>query len=48
MRGTRTKVSSQAQTPPGTANTIQGQTVLGYCHGDAASHPVMTFVVRGA
>lgn len=42
----RSKVSTQAQTPPGTGNTIQGQTVLGYGHGDAAGHPTLAWVIR--
>lgn len=46
MLGHRGKTSTQAQTPPGTANSIQGQTVLGYCHGEAASHPTLVYVVR--
>lgn len=40
------KVSDHVTTPPGTQNTIQGVTVLGYAHGDAAGHPVMTWVTR--
>ena len=43
---TRRKVSTMAQTPPGTANSIQGATVLGYGHGDAAGHPTLTWVIR--
>lgn len=46
MQRVRGKTSDHVTTPPGTANTIQGQTVLGYTHGDAASHPIMTYVVR--
>jgi hypothetical protein len=42
----RRKVSVQAQTPPGTPNSIQGQAVLGYSHGDAAGHPTLTWVIR--
>lgn len=42
----RRKTSSAAQTPPGTSNTIQGQAVKGYVHGDADAHPVLTWVVR--
>jgi hypothetical protein len=42
----RRKTSDHVTTPPGTSNTIQGQAVLGYCHGDAAAHPVLTYVVR--
>lgn len=42
----RGKVSTQAQTPPGTANTVQGVAVLGYAHGDAAAHPSVTWVIR--
>jgi hypothetical protein len=43
---TRAKVSTQVQTPPGSANSIQGVAVLGYGHGDAAAHPVITWVTR--
>ena len=46
MERTRGKISDHVTTPPGTANTIQGQAVLGYAHGDAAGHPVMTYVIR--
>jgi hypothetical protein len=42
----RGKVSTQAQTPAGSPNTIQGVAVLGYGHGDAAGHPVITWVIR--
>ena len=41
----RRKVSSAAQTPAGTPNTIQGLAVKGYAHGDAANHPTMTYVI---
>ncbi len=40
------KTSDHVTTPAGTVNTIQGVAVLGYCHGDAASHPTVTWVVR--
>jgi len=43
---TRRKVSDHVTTPPGSPNTIQGQAVLGYIHGDAAAHPVLTYVTR--
>ena len=43
---TRRKTSDHVTTPPGSPNTIQGVAVLGYAHGDAASHPVMTWVIR--
>lgn len=42
----RKKVSDHVTTPPGTPNTIQGVAVLGYGHGDAASHPTITWVIR--
>ena len=41
---TRGKISSSAQTPPGTANSIQGVTVKGVVHAEANTHPVMTWV----
>lgn len=40
------KTSDHVTTPPGTANTIQGVTVLGVCHGEAVTHPTVTWVVR--
>lgn len=43
---TRRKTSTQVQTPPGSPNSIQGQSVLGYGHGDAAAHPTVTWVTR--
>ena len=43
---TRGKVSDHVTTPPGTPNTHQGVSVLGYGHGDAAAHPIITWVVR--
>jgi hypothetical protein len=43
---TRGKVSTQVQTPPGSPNTIQGQAVLGYGHGDAAASTSVTWVIR--
>lgn len=42
----RRKTSSKAETPAGTANSIQGQSVLGYSHGDALAHPVLTWVIK--
>ncbi len=42
----RGKVSDRVTTPAGTANTIQGQAVLGYAHGDAAAHQQLTYVIR--
>ena len=42
----RRKVSDHTTTPAGTPNTIQGVSVLGYAHGDAAAHPVLTYVTR--
>jgi hypothetical protein len=42
----RAKVSTQAQTPAGSPNSIQGVAVLGYGHGDAAAHPTITWVTR--
>lgn len=42
----RMKTSSKAETPAGTANTVQGVAVLGYGHGDAAGHPVITWVIK--
>lgn len=46
MRPAVRKVSDHVTTPAGTANTIQGVAVLGYGHGDAAGHPVVTWVIR--
>lgn len=46
MRCTRGKTSDHVTTPAGTPNTIQGVSVLGYGHGDAAAHPTITWVVR--
>lgn len=46
MIGHRGKTSTQVQTPPGTPNSIQGQSVLGYAHGEAASHPTLIYVIR--
>lgn len=46
MRPATRKVSDHVTTPAGTGNTIQGVAVLGYGHGDAAGHPVMTWVTR--
>ncbi len=46
MTRTRGKTSDRVTTPPGTQNTIQGVSVLGYSHGDAASHPTVTWVTR--
>jgi hypothetical protein len=46
MRPAVRKTSDHVTTPPGTANTIQGVTVLGYSHGDAAGHPSVTWVIR--
>ncbi len=46
MRPAVRKVSDHVTTPPGTPNTIQGVAVLGYSHGDAAAHPVLTWVTR--
>lgn len=43
---TRGKVSDHVTTPPGAPNTIQGVSVLGYAHGDAPAHPVITWVTR--
>lgn len=40
------KTSDHVTTPAGTANTIQGVSVLGYSHGDAAGHPTITWVTR--
>lgn len=42
----RSKTSSKAETPAGTVNTIQGQSVLGYGHGDAAASPVLTWIIK--
>lgn len=44
--GGRGKTSSKAETPAGTGNTIQGVTALGYGHGDAAAHLVLTWVIK--
>lgn len=46
MKPPARKTSDHVTTPAGTANTIQGVTVLGYGHGDAAAHPSITWVVR--
>ena len=46
MERTRPKISDHVTTPPGSPNSIQGQAVLGYAHGDAAGHPILTYVVR--
>jgi hypothetical protein len=46
MSASRGKTSSKAETPAGTANTIQGAAVLGYGHGDAANHPTITWVIK--
>jgi hypothetical protein len=46
MTRTRGKVSSQAQTPPASPNSIQGVTVLGVANGEAAAHPTLVYVVR--
>ena len=43
---TRRKVSDHVTTPPGSPNTVQGVAVLGYVPGEAASHPVLTWVTR--
>jgi hypothetical protein len=40
------KTSDHTTTPAGTASSVQGASVLGYSHGDAASHPLMVYVVR--
>ena len=40
------KVSDHVTTPAGVINTIQGVAVLGYAHGDAAAHPILTYVTR--
>lgn len=42
----RRKTSSKAETPAGTANTVQGQTVLGYGHGDAAGNTQLTWIIK--
>lgn len=42
----RHKISTQAATPAGTPNTIQGASVLGTCTSEAADHPVMTWVIK--
>ena len=46
MRPATRKVSDHVTTPPGTSNSIQGVTVLGTSTGEAAAHPVMTWVTR--
>jgi len=46
MRTATRKTSDHVTTPAGTPNTVQGVTVLGYGHGDAAAHPVITWVTR--
>lgn len=46
MKPSPRKTSDHVTTPVGTPNTIQGVTVLGYAHGDAAAHPTVTWVVR--
>lgn len=40
------KVSDHVTTPPGTSNTIQGVSVLGYSSGDAPAHPTLVWVTR--
>jgi hypothetical protein len=42
--GGKRKTSSSAQTPPGTANSIQGVCVKGVVHSEASTHPVMIWV----
>jgi len=42
----RRKTSDHVSTPPGSPNTIQGVSVLGYGHGDAGAHPTVTWVIR--
>jgi len=46
MRPATRKTSDHVTTPAGSPNTIQGVAVLGYGHGDAAGHPVVTYVIR--
>lgn len=46
MTRTRGKRSSAAETPPGAANSVQGQCVLGLASAEAASHPTLTYVTR--
>jgi hypothetical protein len=40
------KTSSKPETPAGTANSIQGVSVLGFAHGEAAAHPTLIWVTR--